>query len=359
MPCIINCHTHLFTLNHVPDHFITGQRFLAHTQAGRNRLAWMLCKLNPWSDDKKLDRLAVFLRNGNISSQEEVFKRLFIYYPPSARFAVHAIDFEYMGAGRSPKSYIEQLDELAALKRKFPKKIYPFFCADPRRPNLYDLFRRYIEKEDFTGIKLYPPMGYFPFDERLYPIFEYAQKLQVPIMTHCSCSGPVFGRNIPPKEERIHPKTQAPMKYRNKKHFADHYADPDNYIWLLKDFPLLKICFAHFGGDVQCKKYYKSNDPAEVENNWFLKIFRMIKKYRNIYADISYAAADFDLLALFNALLPDQDAHHKILFGSDFYMSNLERNERWFSMNVLMHLGEENYMQIAHHNAVKYLNITV
>jgi predicted TIM-barrel fold metal-dependent hydrolase len=358
MPFIVNCHTHLFTFHHVPVHFITGQWLFASSDAGRNRLAHLLFSLNPWSDAGKIYRIATFLHGGNYASQEELFECLCMFYPPSARFAVHAIDFEYMGAGRTPKSYLEQLAELAALKRKYPKKIYPFICTDPRRPDLYDLFKRYIEEEDFTGIKLYPPMGYYPFDERLYPLYDYAQTHQIPVMTHCSSSGSVFSRNTPLPKERFHPKTQTPLKYKNKRQFSDHYTHPDNYTCLLDDFPLLKICFAHFGGDAQCKKYYKSNDPSDIENNWLVKVFRLIKKYRNVYADISYAAADFDLLALFNALLHDPSNKHKMLFGSDFYMSNLERNERWFSMNVRMHLGEESYLQIAHTNALKYLNIT-
>jgi predicted TIM-barrel fold metal-dependent hydrolase len=217
-------------------------------------------------------------------------------------------------------------------------------------------------------------MGFFPFDERLYPIYEYAEKYQIPIMTHCSASGPVYGRNLPPKDQRIHPKTGEPMSYKNKKSFADHYANPDNYHYVLRDFPLLKICFAHFGGDTQCLKYYKSNDPNDLQDNWFIKVHDLLKQYRNTYADISYSSANFDLLVLFNALLQnptgckegDMDAktstgnyvtRNKILFGSDFYMSNIERNERWFSMNVRMGLGERHYKLIAHTNAKRYLNI--
>lgn len=353
---IINCHTHLFTFNHVPVRFIAGQQLLASSQMGRSRLAWLLLRLNPRSDDGKLDRLAVFLRNGNFDTQEKIYERLEMFYPASARFAVHAIDFEYMGAGRTPKGYLEQLSELSELKRKFPKKIYPFICADPRRPDVVSLVKHYIEKEGFAGIKLYPSMGFFPFDERLYPLYEYAEQHQIPVMTHCSSSGPVYGRNIPPKKGRIHPKTGEEMKAQNKRSFADHYADPDNYLYVLEDFPLLKICFAHFGGDAQCMKYYKSNDPKEVRNNWFVKVSNMLRRYKHTYTDISYAAADFDLLALFHALLQSPATKHKILFGSDYYMSSIVRNERWFSMNVLMYLGEECYVQIANTNATKYLN---
>ena len=374
MEYIVNCHTHLFTLNQVPTSFITGQNILASSQLSRYNLASLLRKIIPWSDTDALDRLATFLENGNFASQKDVFNRLCLFYPSNTRFAVHTVDFEYMGAGKTPQSYLEQLEEIADIKRKYPQRIYPFIGIDPRRPGVFDLFRQYIEEKDFTGIKLYTSMGFFPFDERLYPIYEYAEKYQIPIMTHCSASGPVYGRNIPSKKERIHPKTNEPMAYKNKKSFGDHYANPDNYEYVLRDFPLLKICFAHFGGDTQCLKYYKSNDTCEIANNWFVKVNTLLKKYRNTYADISYSSANFDLLVLFNALLQNPErckendldvrigenyvSRNKILFGSDFYMSNIERNERWFSMNIRMGLGEDHYRLIAHTNAIRYLNIT-
>lgn len=373
MDYIVNCHTHLFTLDQVPVNFITGQRLLGASQGSRYKLAQMLRRVIPWSDTDVLDRLATFLVNGNFKSQQEVFDRLCLFYPSDTRFAVHSVDFEYMGAGHSPEEFIRQLDGLAEIKQRSPEKIYPFIGIDPRRPQVFDLFRRYLEEKDFCGIKLYTSMGFFPFDERLYPIYEYAEKYQVPIMTHCSASGPVYGRNIPSKAERIHPKTGDKMEYKGKKTFADHYSDPENYHYVLEDFPLLKICFAHFGGDTQCLKYYKSNDPNEISNNWFVKVHDLIKIYRNTYADISYSSANSDLLVLFNALLQkpsgsvegDLDTkidgkyvtRNKILFGSDFYMSNIERNERWFSMNIRMGLGEKHYKLISHTNAVRYLNI--
>ena len=374
MKYIVNCHTHLFTLEQVPVNFITGQRILAASPRHRAQLIRLLRRLIPWSDTDVLDRLATFVANGNFPSSEDVFDRLSIFYPSNARFAVHTVDFEYMGAGHTPQDYISQLEEVALVKRKYPQRVYPFIGIDPRRPNLFDLFRRYIETKDFTGVKLYPSMGFFPFDERLYRIYEYCEKYQLPVMTHCSASGPVYGRNTPHRSERVHPKTGKEMPFINKKSFGDHYSNPDNYHYLFKDFPLLKLCFAHFGGDTQCMKYYQSNDPSEIKDNWFVKVKDIVGKYRNAYADISYASANFDLLVLFNALLqnpledtaPGMDVkidgkyvlRNKILFGSDFYMSNIVRNERWFSMNVRMWLGEAHYKLISHTNAVRYLNIT-
>lgn len=374
MKYIINSHTHLFTLNQVPVNFITGQKIVASTARSRFKVAQFLRHIIPWSDTDVFDRLSTFVHNGNFETSEQVFDRLRIFYPSDTRFAVHTVDFEYMGAGRTPESFVEQLDAIVAIKRKYPENIYPFMGVDPRRPDVFDLFRKYIENESFTGIKLYTSMGFFPFDERLYPIYEYAEKYQIPIMTHCSSSGPVYGRKVPPKNERIHPKTNELMTFKNKKTFSDHYANPDNYKYVLEDFPLLKICFAHFGGDTQCLKYYQSNDPEEIRNNWFVKVRALLDAYRNTYADISYSCANFDLLVLYNALLQrpeecpegDMDAktnsgkyatRNKILFGSDFYMSNIARNERWFSMNVRMGLGEKHYQLIAHTNPKRYLNI--
>lgn len=372
MKYIINCHTHIFTLNHVPCRFIPGQRLIASTSLSRYKIASFLRNIIPWCDTDVFDRLGAFIENGNFGTQQQVFDRLSVFYPSDTRFAVHSMDFEYMGAGKTTLDYFHQLDELADIKKKYPDKIYPFIGIDPRRPDVFDIFRKYIEEHDFAGVKLYPAMGFFPFDTRLYPVFEYAQRYQIPIMTHCSSSGPVYGRIAPPSDMRSHPKSGNQMVLKNKKTFADYYSDPDNYLYLLEDFPLLKICFAHFGGDRQCLKYYRNNNPQEIADNWFVKVHDLLKKYRNTYADISYSSAQFDLLALFNALLqnpfetgvPDMDTkinghfvpRNKILFGSDFYMSNIERNERWFSMNVRMGLGETHYNLIAHDNATRYLS---
>lgn len=44
----------------------------------------------------------------------------------------------------------------------------------------------------------------------------------------------------------------------------------------------------------------------------------------------------------------------KILFGSDYYMAHLSRNERWFSINLRSSMGETTFWRMMQ-NAEKYL----
>jgi hypothetical protein len=38
-----------------------------------------------------------------------------------------------------------------------------------------DLVKKHIEERGFQGIKVYPPVGFYPFDKNLHPILEYAE----------------------------------------------------------------------------------------------------------------------------------------------------------------------------------------
>jgi predicted TIM-barrel fold metal-dependent hydrolase len=45
----------------------------------------------------------------------------------------------------------------------------------------------------FKGIKINPPSGFYPNDERLYPSYEKAQELQIPVMFHMGLKPPAEG----------------------------------------------------------------------------------------------------------------------------------------------------------------------
>jgi predicted TIM-barrel fold metal-dependent hydrolase len=65
--------------------------------------------------------------------------------------------------------------------------------ADPRRPEVVNYVIDAL-KRGCKGVKTYPNLGYFPYDKRLYPVYEYCQANNVPILTHCSPSNPVYYR---------------------------------------------------------------------------------------------------------------------------------------------------------------------
>jgi predicted TIM-barrel fold metal-dependent hydrolase len=263
---------------------------------------------------------------------------------------------DFMQAGKAPLNFEEQLKELADLKRKYPDHIYPFVCADPRRPKLLDLVKRYIEEEGFRGLKIYPPLGFYPFDERLYPVYEYAEKQGIPILTHCN-KGKVYYRGKIPERWLTHPKTCQPLKKTENRLFTQHFTDPDNWIYVLNKFNRLKLCFGHFGGDDEWRLYQDEEDPAKFEQSWYNKIKRILMnpEFPNTYADISYTLADLDLVALLNVTLQIPQIRGKVLFGTDFYFSNIKGTEYKFCIELRRELGEENFRQIAEINPQRFL----
>ena len=119
--------------------------------------------------------------NGKIT-QEVIIQRMQSYYPANSKFVFLTMDMEFMDAGDPPKKFKEQLEELATLKKKdiYKDKMFPFIFIDPRRiaakkeegkdfigQEFVNQAKQYIIDGTFQGLKLYPPIGYYPFDKGL------------------------------------------------------------------------------------------------------------------------------------------------------------------------------------------------
>jgi len=293
-------------------------------KSGRN-LVWVALK-KIWSflgilsgpDTKDLARR--YLNIGRFAfykQQTRVFGRLKNQYPAGTGFVILPMDMEYMSAGTLKKEsiYSKQMQALAALKSRLDKEhvIYPFIFADPRRiiaegplqfdyrvdngtVILHDCFiKKYIEEMEFSGFKIYPALGYYPFDEALLPLWKYAADNGFPITTHC-IRGTIYYRGRKKKEWDIHPvfnQAKGNDKYEplkmlevENKDFANNFTHPLNYLCLLEESLLrklvanakddkirelfgftnlqtpllqnlghLKICFGHFGGDDEWNRF--------------------------------------------------------------------------------------------------------
>ncbi len=355
MGTIYNCHTHVFTNKIIPRNFLPFGlvRFLSRHGVSR-WLGRFLNRINPKSSDDIFDRAASFMNIGNKESQLEIFSLLKRFYPEDSKYVVLSMDMEFMGAGKVDQEFIQQLDELSEIKKKYPDQIIPFICLDPRRPKITDIVKKYIEEHGFQGIKLYPPLGYYPFDVRLYPIFKYAESNEIPIISHCS-PPVVYYRGKIDREMLVHPKTGKKLSIKNNQEFARNLTAPENYVYVLEDFPNLKICLAHFGGRSEWEKYLRTPWISGMEKCWFSSISDLIKTHSTVYADISYTMHNTKLHPLLKVILQDQKTGSRILFGSDFYMTELDIPERSFSVNLRAYLGEEGYHRIAEKNPKEFL----
>ena len=365
MKTIYNCHSHVFTNKAVPNNFLRGAIPILGAIPGLTEflfnplISWWLGtamkNILPMQANDVLDRYAAFLNIGNDSTSEEIFNLLRSYYPRDTVFIIFSMDMEFMQAGRSRQTYREQLDELAELKKKYPDLIRPFIMLDPRRgkQEVEDLAKEYIEQKGFAGIKVYPPLGYYPYDARLSGVYDYAQRKKIPVVGHCA-GGPVFYRkDLTP--DMIDP--NAPVKPYETPHPCDHFAHPKCFEIVAQKYPDMKLCLAHAGGGVQMDDYLGASweVPDRKDRNWYVCVKRMIKKYRNVYTDISGGFDQSRYMPVLKLNMLDSRLSSKILFGSDFYMEVTDMTEREFSIEVRAELGENDFFKIAHDNAEKFL----
>jgi uncharacterized protein len=159
------------------------------------------------------------------------------------------------------------------------------------------------------GIKLLPSYGhFFPNDVRLYPAYETATHLGVPVMFHTGTS--------------LFPGTRI------------KYADPLLIDDVAEDFPELKIVMSHGGRPF----WYK-------EAGW------MLARHRNVLIDIS-GIPPKQLPTVFPKLEKFSD---RFLFGSDW--PNVQSIAKQVSMILELPFSETTIKGILYHNAVRLLKL--
>ncbi|MDR6845681.1 amidohydrolase family protein [Flavobacterium granuli] len=328
--CVDSLYKDLEGLLIIPDSFL-GKTFvvvclIVFYKPGRNFLFFLFSKI--WSflgvfmgsESKKLaKRYLNLVRFALYDNQFNIFGRLKGQYPQGTGFVLLPMDMEYMEAGslKSGKRYADQMEQLAEIKENNKDTAFPFVFAEPRRMReegishfdfevnhdkivLKECFiKEYIEQKGFSGFKIYPALGYYPFDETLLPLWKYAADAGLPILTHC-IRGTIFYRGSKKKDWDYHPlfvesfgegiyKSMLLPEIKNSD-FINNFTHPLNYLCLLDcellkalvinakddrirevfgydkesntikyDLSHLKLCFGHYGGDDEWLKYLESD----------------------------------------------------------------------------------------------------
>ena len=425
-----NAHAHCFTYDHVPSHFLTRRfavswilrrkwlrKILRASLTGKFGFGGTIVKaivnLFFGLDRIKLIRFFNFVLYGDKPEQIDVIKSIQEYYPKNTGYVFLTMDMEYMGGGTPPTRFKKQLSELEGIKRnpQWESKVYPFVFCDPRRmlPThkrelpieknfIADQFRMkmedYLEKGIYNGIKIYPALGYFPFDKRMKDAYNFAVKNDIALMTHCTIGAVHFKYKLD-EEERFHPFLKTTLPAERPARFQKYFTHPLNFECLMNqtllktywgedapDYSNLKMCLGHWGTEEEWKKFigdawsdtryrkresdYPSLELAnwhikkegELKNfSWFSIICDLMRKYPNVYADISYTLNDASLLPLLKMILEaDDKIRERVLYGTDFYMVSKAISEREFAINLRAGLGKELFQQIAITNTERYLN---
>ncbi len=352
---IYNCHIHTFKEEDIPRKFLPlGLVRILATREGFALVGRVLNYLNPFTTNDQYDRYVNFVRAGRLKSQRKIFEECRQFYPVNSKFVVLTMDMAFMRAGKVPRPYEEQLKELADLKEYYPDFILPFVHIDPRRPEYMSLLKKCVEEWGFKGIKLYPPLGIFPYDNQLDPVYEYAIEKKLPIIAHGSPYNPVhFKGSI--KELKMllsKAKTNIDLSSENRKKLCSNFTHPENYKLVFAKYPDLKICLAHFGSAHFWDKFL--DKPNEL-GNWLNIIREMMLNYPGLYTDVSFTMYNKEFHPLLTVLLTDPNISDRILFGSDFYMNYVEAQERRFSIELRAAIGETNWKTITYDNPIKFL----
>jgi len=366
MTALINSHTHVFNIKCAPERFLG---FPAVKALSNYTISFYLIKLlrGVISSEKDfIEKYANFLAIGKEKSQELVFEKLKSYYSEGTRFVALTIDMDFMGAGEAVLNYPTQLSQVIDIKKKYPDTFFPFLSVDPRRGDakrLLSFVRDNIEKNGFSGVKMYPPLGFFPFDPALNEVYKYLQDTQTPIITHCTKGG-IYLRNKNYTSAQLQPANlnPSPLKEynytgsRNMKNgkFKNYFTDPDNYLEVLAVYPDLKLCFAHYGGSDEIIAFKKGE-----KNTWYEKIKIMLsnERYKNLYTDVSYTLAEKKIFDMLRNDIQNPQLRNKIMFATDFFMTIMENNEDVLVNNFRNALSAEDFEHIALHNPIRFLKL--
>jgi predicted TIM-barrel fold metal-dependent hydrolase len=153
-----------------------------------------------------------------------------------------------------------------------------FVGIDPRRgiEGLTELQRAVADK-GCRGLKLYPPNGFYPDDDKFYPFYELAEELSIPVVIHQGFTS----------------------RFKHVKYARPIYVDK-----MATDFPGLKIVLAHVG------------------TPWQDEALMVAAKNPNVYVDLSgwqvYARVPSKIYQLIADAALVRVFPNKMLWGSDF-----------------------------------------
>jgi predicted TIM-barrel fold metal-dependent hydrolase len=175
------------------------------------------------------------------------------------------------------------------MAREKPSEFIPFYWVDPAR-NLNDEpqhLRRAVKEEKIRGIKFQPmDQHWFPDDRRLYPIYEVCAELGLVCTWHAGIVKLDFKYEL-----------GAPMLAR--------YVDPLPIDRVAFDWPELKLCIAHMGG------------------NYHYQALILAEKHENVYLDTAFLP--FFCRRMLPPISPETMIAHaahiagaeKVLYGSE------------------------------------------
>lgn len=351
---IISAHNHLViaTPEGFPNRFL---KKMSDTKIGFGILKAFLHCANPFSKQDSLDKLLTFIQANKDMSMVSMFNKLRSEggYSPRTKFVILTVNMAFMGCGIVKKTFGEVCMELERLRQDNPDIVIPFLHTDCRSGNMVHLFLEYVENGYWGGVKMYNSMGTMPTDNRYNYIYSTLQRINKPIIAHCTYGNPIYYRGGKKKlKELLGDLYDSELSEKDN---CCKFTDPLNWEKVAKLYPNLRICLAHFGGSQHWKEWSKNpNDKKNLVN----VILGVLERNPNIYADISFTLNDKSLYPMFYKLMTRDEysfIRERVLFGSDWYMNKTECTERQWADDLEFSIGSEMFNKIARENTHRFL----
>lgn len=195
-------------------------------------------------------------------------------------------------------------ERVAEAVQAHPDRLLGNVYLDPRDPAARETFRTYLDR-GFRAVKLFPPAGFDPGDEKFFPLYEDIEAAGVPVLSHAGQT------NI-----QILSRTPGVRMATDSR-----FAHPMNFDRIARLFPKIPWVLAHMGYP------------------WFVEAWSVAQANSNVYLDISGSGPWTDGIPLvFNAVggssyIPLD--FRRVLWGSD---NTLPQAEHIARLSVYMRL---------------------
>lgn len=333
---LIFAHEHLINITHVGDKIIPVLAKLIYRTTPRKIFRKILHNIIFWTDKDELDRIANMLENMG-KTQEENWNELKTWMSKGDEAWILTIDQEFMERGKVPTPYRQQIKEVCDLIDK-GEPIKLFVHIDPRRSDFMSLIKEF--QEYICGIKMYPYMGYFPYDIRLNPLWRKCESEKWPVIWHCSPTNINWygGKDI----DKILKHSMFPLihKKNNNKHKSTNFSNPKGIIEVAKITPNVDHVIAHLGGGEEVERWLNGEKETFTE-----EIIFGCEEYENIYTDTAFTCYNKKMFEAARVIL--KRIPKKVIFGTDFSMNKSVAYMKNYVVDFRKYLGDKLFYQMS------------
>lgn len=332
------------------------------------------------------------------ASPEEIISELLSNYNsvlsthqarPEIFLVLLMMDMQQGITGSIEHDMLDQLRSVLKLKKEFEytyplhndkftgqHHLLPFLAIDPNNPEAFTTFLSAFSKkvnttgeseldEDtpFAGIKIYPSLGYLPNHPTLMDIFEICEKKNIPVTAHAGGVRTHTSYNKICLPRRIYNTANGSFRDEwqpeetnliigNRKRYKEIFLYPEVWEKVLYPYPDLRLNIAHFGSS---DEWDNVEDPTKW--NSIKQTIDLIKNYNHVYADFSYAFHKKENLKwLFNKIKDITILQNRVMYGSDFYLNEVEKGgTRDHLMNVIGLINDQYKDKIFYKNAFEFI----